>query len=95
MSYQGRLPQKKKGPRNFNSIGKLSIKEAWYGLSEDINSIPSLLISKIEGIQVKPSNYSITLVDRSINDPLEVVEDAVVKVDKTFVTSETQNKVHW
>ena len=62
---QGQLPQKKKDPGSFNSIGKLSIKEAWCGSSE---SIPSSLIRKIEGIQVKPSNCTLTLEERSISD---------------------------
>lgn len=88
---QGQLPLKKKNPGSFNSIGTLSIKKAWRGPSE---SIPSSLIRKIEGIQVKPSNCTLILEDRSINDPLKVVEDTVVK-DKTFVTSETQKKLHW
>ena len=62
---QGQLPQKKKDPGSFNSIGKLSIKEAWCGSSE---SIPSSLLRKIDGIQVKPSNCTLTLEDRSISD---------------------------
>jgi len=93
--FQGRLPQKNKDPESFNSIGMLSIKEARCGLGEGINSIPSLLIRKIEGVQVKPLNVTLTLAYISIKNPLEVVEDAVVEADKTFITSETQKKVHW
>jgi len=36
------------------------------------------LIRKIEGIQVKSSSYTLTLADKSIDDPLEVVENAMV-----------------
>ncbi|KEH29413.1 hypothetical protein MTR_4g036475 [Medicago truncatula] len=89
--FQGRLPQKKHDLESLNSIGKLPIKEARYGLGESINSTPSLLIRKIEEIQVKPSNFTLTLTYRSINKPLEVVEDAMVEADKTL---ETQKKTH-
>jgi len=48
--FQRRLAQKKKGLGSFNYIEKLFIKEARYGLSEDINSISSSLIRKIKRI---------------------------------------------
>jgi len=69
----------------------LSIKEVRYGLGESINSTPSLLIRKIEGIQVKPTNCTLPLTNRSINKALEVVEDAIEEADKTI---ETQKKTH-
>jgi len=34
--FQGRLPLKKKDPGSFNSIGKLSVKEARFGQGEGI-----------------------------------------------------------
>lgn len=39
--FQGRLPLKKKGPGSFNSIGKLTVKEARWGLGEGINLTPT------------------------------------------------------
>jgi len=41
----------------------------------------------IERIQVKSSNVTLTLADRSIKSPSEVVEDTMMEEDKTFVTS--------
>jgi len=95
--FQGQLPLKKKDPRSFNSIGKLSVKEARCGLGECINLTPTWLIGKLKSILAQPSTVNLTLAEGSINNPDGVVNDVVVREEKpsaNFVISETQNNAH-
>jgi len=87
--FQGRLPLTKKGPGSFNSIGKLSIKEAQCSLGEGINLIPTLLIEKLEIIEAQPSTVNLTLIEGLIKNSDGVVNDVVVKEE-----SLQQNKTH-
>jgi hypothetical protein len=95
--FQRRLPLKKKDPESFNSIGKLSIKEAQCNLGEGINSIPTWVIGKLKSIQAQPSTVNLTLAEGSIKNPDGVVSDVMVQEEKpasNFGTSKTQNKTH-
>jgi len=95
--FQGQLPLKTKDPRDFNSIGKFSIKKARCGLGEGIKLIPTWLIGKLESILAQPSTVNLTLVEGSMKNPDGVVNDVVVQEEKpssNLVTSETQNKTH-
>ena len=95
--FQGRFPPKKKYLGSFNSIGKLSVKEAWCSLGDGINSTPTWLIGKLESILAQPSAVNLTLVEGSIENSDGVVNDVVVQEEKpssNFVTSETQNNNH-
>jgi hypothetical protein len=44
---------------------------------------------------ISKENFTLTRANRSINDPLKVVEDTMVEADKTFLTLEIQKNVHW
>jgi hypothetical protein len=96
--FQGRLPLKKKDPGSFDSIGKLSIKEARCSLGKDINLIPTWLIRKLERIQVQPSIITLTSVGGSSKNSDGQVNDVVVQEEKlssNFVTSKIEKKIQW
>jgi len=42
------------------------------------------MVRKTERVQVKPSNVTLTLANKTIKHPYEVVEDVVVQVNKHF-----------
>ena len=69
--FQGRLPLKKMDPGSFNSIGKLSVKEARCGLGEDIYLTPTWLIGKLKSILAQPSTVNLTLAEGSIKNQRE------------------------
>ena len=82
---------------SFNSIGKLSVKEARCDLSEGINLTPTWLIGKLKSILEQPSTINLTLAEGSIKNSDGVVNDVVVQEEEppaNFVISETQNKIH-
>jgi len=66
--FQGQLPPKKKDLGSFNSIGKVSIKEARYSIGEGINLIPTWLIEKLKRIQIQPSTVTLTVADGSLKN---------------------------
>jgi len=69
---QGRLPQKKREPKNSNSIGTLSIKEARCSPGE---GILSLLIGKIERFLVQLLTVTLALAYRSVETSHGMMED--------------------
>ena len=76
--FQGWLPQTNKDLGSFNSIGKLSIKEARCGLGEGINSAPTWLIGKLESILTQPSTVNLTLAKGLIKNSDGVVYHVMV-----------------
>jgi hypothetical protein len=89
--FQGGLPLKKKDPGSFNSIGKLSVKEAQCSPGEGINFTPTWVIGKFESILAQPSYVDLTLAEESIKNLDGVVNDVVVQEERpssNFVTSE-------
>ncbi|KEH22243.1 hypothetical protein MTR_7g034915 [Medicago truncatula] len=94
--FQGQLPLKKKDPGSFNSIGKLFVKEAPCGLGEGKNLTPTWLIGKIESILAQLSTFNLTLLEGSIKNSYEVVNDVVVQKEKpsTNFVIPIQNKIH-
>ena len=71
----------------------MSIRKVACDIGPSINLVSSSILRNNKGVQVKSSNVTPTLYDKTIKHPLELVEDVVV-ADKTFVTSDTQKNVH-
>ena len=71
-----KVPQKKTDLRSFTipfSIGKLHIGKALYDLGANINRIPLSLMKKLGIVVVKPARTTLSLADRSIKHPYEIV----------------------
>jgi len=90
--FQGRLRLKKKDPRSFNSIRKMSVKEAQCGLGEGIKLTPTWLIGKLKSILAQPSTINLRLAEGLIKNPDGVVKNVVVQKEEpssNFVILET------
>ncbi|XP_016206548.1 uncharacterized protein LOC107646919 [Arachis ipaensis] len=64
------------------TIGKLIINKAMCDLGARINLIPSSLVKKLCIEEVKPTQMSLELVDKSVICPRGMIENLLVKVDK-------------
>ena len=82
---QKTIPQKSCDPGSFTlpiSVGNLYIGKALLDLGASINLIPLSMLKKIGEIDVRPTQMTLQLADRSIKHPYGVVEDLLVKIDK-------------
>ncbi|XP_075483669.1 uncharacterized protein LOC142523823 [Primulina tabacum] len=80
-----KLPQKLKDQGNFTIpcvIGGSRINRAICDLCASINLMPFSIYRTLELGEVKPSNITLQLADRSLTYPRGIVEDVLVKEDK-------------
>ncbi|GJX68211.1 DNA-directed DNA polymerase [Tanacetum coccineum] len=80
-----KLPSKEKDPGNFTipcDIGHLNIDNALADLGASISVMPYTMYEKLGLGEPKPTRMSLELSDRSIQYPLGIVEDILIKIDK-------------
>jgi hypothetical protein len=98
------LPPKKKDPGApliSCVIGDMTFEKALLELGASINLIPTVLFERFGLGDLKPTDVTLQLADRSINTPLGVVEDVIVKVkdlyfpvDSLILDMEVPKKLH-
>ncbi|XP_063937997.1 uncharacterized protein LOC135147891 [Daucus carota subsp. sativus] len=82
---QQKLPPKLKDPGSFTipcTIGKFSFDKCLCDLGASINLMPLSIFTQLGLPELKPTNMSLQLADRSITYPRGIIEDVLVKVDK-------------
>ena len=84
---QSMNPVKYKDPRSptisFN-IGGTSIDKALLDLGANVNLLPYSVYKQLGMGELKPTNITLSLADRSVKIPKGIVEDVLVKVDKFY-----------
>ena len=66
------------------NIGGTCIDKALLDLRASVNLLPYSVYKKLGLGELKPTNITLSLVDRSVKIPRGVVEDVLVKVDKFY-----------
>src|SRR5438270_9075289 len=80
-----KLPPKLRDPGNFSipcTIGNIKFTNALCDLGASVNILPYSLFKKLNIGEVKPTQMTLQLADRSVVHPRGIVEDVLVKVDK-------------
>src|SRR5436189_1206346 len=80
-----KLPPKLRDPGNFSipcTIGNIKFNNALCDLGASVNILPYSLFEKLNIGEVKPTQMTLQLADRSVIHPRGIVEDVLVKVDK-------------
>src|SRR5436190_11685404 len=80
-----KLPPKLRDPGNFSipcTIGNIKFNNALCDLGASVNILPYSLFKKLNIGEVKPTQMTLQLADRSVIHPLGIVEDVLIKVDK-------------
>ncbi|KAL5803359.1 hypothetical protein ACOSQ4_031664 [Xanthoceras sorbifolium] len=84
---QNKLPPKLKDPGSFSipcTIGKSDFGKALCDLGASINLMPHSVFRKLGLREVKATNVTLQLADRSMKYPHGIIEDVLVKVDKFY-----------
>ena len=84
---QSKTPVKYKDPRSPTisvNIGGTCIDKALLDLGASVNLLPYSVYKKLGLGELKPTNITLSLVDRSVKIPKDIVEDVLVKVDKFY-----------
>ena len=84
---QNKLPPKLKDPGKFTipcTIGTSNFSRALIDSGASINLMPFSVFEKLGVGEVKPTNVTFQLVDRSIKYPRGVMEDVLVKVENLY-----------
>ncbi|XP_020423839.1 uncharacterized protein LOC109950205 [Prunus persica] len=82
---QSHLSPKRKDPGNFSipcTIGTISFQRALCDLGSSINLMPLSVAKRIGLGEIKKTNISLQMADRSLTYPQGILEDVLVKVDK-------------
>ena len=66
------------------NIGGTCIDKALLDLGASVNLLPYSVYKQLGLGELKPTNITISLADRSVKIPKGIVEDALVKVDKFY-----------
>ena len=66
------------------NIGGTSIDKALLHLGASVNLLPYLVYKQLGLGELKPTNITLSLADRSVKIPKGIVEDVLVKVDKFY-----------
>ncbi|GKC16316.1 DNA-directed DNA polymerase, partial [Tanacetum coccineum] len=80
-----RIPSKEKDPKSFTipcRVGDLHIKNALANLGASISLMPYVMYKKLGIGEPKPTRISLELADRSIQYPIGIAENMLIKVDK-------------
>ena len=84
---QRKTPVKYKDPGSptFSvNIGGTCIDKALLGLGASVNLLPYSVYKQLGLGELKPTNITLSLADRSVKIPKGIVEDVLVKVDKFY-----------
>ena len=84
---QSKTPVKYKDPGSptiLVNIGGTCIDKALLDLGASVNLLPYSVYKKLGLGELKPTNITLSLADRSVNIPKGIVEDVLVKVDKFY-----------
>ena len=84
---QSKTPVKYKDPRSPTisvNIGGTCIDKALLDLGASVNLLPYSVYKQLGLGELKPTNITLSLVDRSVKIPMGIVEDVLVKVDKFY-----------
>ena len=84
---QGKTPVKYKDPGSPTisiNIGGTCIDKALLDLGASVNLLPYSVYKQLGLGELKPTNITLSLVDRSVKIPKGIVEDVLVKVDKFY-----------
>ncbi|XP_072054245.1 uncharacterized protein [Arachis hypogaea] len=82
------LPRKKKDPENFYitcAIGKTMIDRGFCDLGASINLMPLSVMRKLEINELKSTNVTLQLVNKTKKQALGVIENVLVKVGRYFL----------
>ena len=86
---QSKTPVKYKDPGSPTisvNIGGTCIDKALLDLGASVNLIPYSVYKQLGLGELKPTNITLSLADRSVKIPKGIVEDVLVKVDKFYYT---------
>ena len=84
---QSKAPVKYKDPGSPTisiNIGGTCIDKALLDLGASVNLLPYSVYKQLGLGELKPTNITLSLVDRSVKIPTGIVEDVLVKVDKFY-----------
>ena len=84
---QNKTPVKYKDPGSPTisvNIGGTCIEKALLDLGASVNLLPYSVYKQLGLGELKPTNITLSLVDRSVKIPKGIVEDVLVKVDKFY-----------
>ena len=79
------LPKLKDWELNIPCTGDLRIDKALYDFGVSINLMHLSLMHKLGITEVKPTRVSLQLAYRSVKLPYGIIEDILVKVDRSFI----------
>lgn len=85
---QNKLPPKLRDPGSFSihcTIGDVELSRALCDLGASVSLIPLSVCRKLGLKEMKPTNISLQLADRSVKYPLGVLENVLVKVKKFII----------
>ena len=71
-------------PTILVNIGGTCINKALLDLGASVNLLPYSVYRQLGLGEMKPTNITLSLVDRSVKIPKGIVEDVLVKVDKFY-----------
>ena len=66
------------------NIGGTCIAKALLDLGASVNLLPDLMYKQLGLGELKPTNITLSLADRSVKIPKGIVEDVLVKIDKLY-----------
>ena len=84
---QNKTPMKYKDPGSPTisvNIGGTCIDKALFDFGASVNLLPYSLYKQLGLGELKPTNITLSLADRSVKIPKGIVEDVLVKVDKFY-----------
>ena len=84
---QSKTPVKYKDPGSPTisvNIGRTCIDKALLDLGASVNLLPYSVYKQLSLGELKPTNITLSLADRSVKIPKGIVEDVLVKVDKFY-----------
>ncbi|XP_021863395.2 uncharacterized protein [Spinacia oleracea] len=85
---QNKLPTKLKDPESFSipcAIGELVIYKALCDLGASVSVMPLSIFQRLNVGELKPTQVSLQLADRSVKLPLGKVEDVPMRIGKFFI----------
>ncbi|XP_073222453.1 uncharacterized protein [Cicer arietinum] len=88
---QNKFPPKLKDPKSFYIpcvIGDMSFERALCDLGASVSLMPLSVYKKFDVGELKPTNISLQLDDRSIKYPVGILEDVPIKVGQLFIPAD-------
>ncbi|XP_074293594.1 uncharacterized protein LOC141620686 [Silene latifolia] len=85
------MPEKLQDPSSFSipwTVGNVSIKKALCDLGASVSIIPLPISKKIGLNDMIPTSMTLQLADRSVQRPMGVIEDVLVKVGNFFIPAD-------